>query len=98
MERTVNDDLRTLIHGKLTSEGLSQKNWSRPLIAAWDGRDALESLLKGEQAPESAVDAVEPKKHAGAFLASLSVQGFRGIGPKETLTFTAGPGRFNNQP
>ena len=32
------------------------------------------------------------KKHAGAYLASLSVQGFRGIGPKQTLTLNPAPG------
>src|SRR6185436_10754999 len=32
------------------------------------------------------------KQHGGAYLASLSVQGFRGIGPKQTLTLNPAPG------
>lgn len=89
----MDDDLRTLIHGKLASAGLLEKNWSRLLLAACDGHDALEGLLKGGQPTESALEAeAGPNKAAGAFLASISVQGFRGIGSKQTLPLTPGPG------
>ena len=89
----MNHDIRSLIHGKLTSEGALQKNWSSLVLAACDGREALEKLLKGERPPESAADPeATPKTHAGAYLTSLSVQGFRGIGPRQTLTLSPGPG------
>src|SRR5947207_2630267 len=32
------------------------------------------------------------RKQAGAYLTSLTVEGFRGIGPGRTLTLTPGPG------
>ena len=89
----MNDDLRSLVHDRLTSEGLLQKNWAGLVLAACDGRDAVESLLKGGTTATAPATAAARKKHAGAYLASLAVQGFRSIGPRQTLTFTPGPGR-----
>src|SRR5207249_1573315 len=40
---------------------------------------------------KSSVPAVQHRQ-AGAYLTSLTVQGFRGIGPKRTLSLTPGPG------
>jgi len=87
----VNDDLRRLVHDRLSVQGLLQKNWSSLVLAACDGRDAVETTLLNAQtaAKPSAQGAT---KHAGAYLTSLTVQGFRGIGPKQILTFTPGPG------
>jgi predicted ATPase len=89
----MNEDLRQLVEKKLNSEGLGQKNWSSLALAVCGGRDELERLLAGnaKAAPEPPHQA-KVKKHAGAYLASLSVQGFRGIGPKQTLTLNPAPG------
>ena len=46
----MNDDLRRLVHDRLSSEGLLQKNWSSLVLAACDGRDAVESLLLNAKA------------------------------------------------
>ena len=88
----MNDDLRRLVHDRLSSEGLLQKNWSSLVLAACDGRDAVENLLLTAKAAAKHSAPAVTKKGAGAYLTSLTVQGFRGIGPKQTLTFTAGPG------
>lgn len=88
----MNDDLRRLVQDRLTSEGLLQKNWSSLVLAACDGHDAVEGLLLSGKAAAKASPATGPKKRLGAFLTSLTVQGFRGIGPRQTLTLTPGPG------
>jgi len=88
----VNDDLRRLVHDRLSSEGLLQKNWSGLIFAACDGRDAVESLLLNAKAAARPSAPTGTKKNAGAYLTSLTVQGFRGIGAKQTLAFTPGPG------
>ena len=69
-----------------------QKNWSGLVLAACDGHEALEGLLlNADAAPKPSVLSA-PSKHPGAYLTSLTVRGFRGIGPKQTLAFTPGPG------
>ncbi len=88
----MNDDLRRLVDDRLTSEGVLQKNWSGLVLAACDGHDAVETLLLSGKAAAKASAAPAPKKRLGAFLSSLTVQGFRGIGPKQTLTLTPGAG------
>lgn len=88
----MNDDLRRLVHDRLSVQGVLQKDWSSLVLAACDGRDAVESfLLNVKTAAKPSVPA-GAKKQPGAYLTSLIVQGFRGIGPKQTLTFTPGPG------
>lgn len=88
----MNHDLRHLVHEKLSSEGRLSEDWSGLVLAALDGQDAVESLLtNGAAAATPSASAVETKQ-AGAYLTSVTVQGFRGIGPKQTLTFAPGPG------
>lgn len=78
-------------------EQLSEDNAENDLVdavlAACCGDAELAAWVSGEP-PErpaafTADDDVEPP---GAFLKSLTVEGFRGIGPASTLTFTPGPG------
>jgi ABC-type Mn2+/Zn2+ transport system ATPase subunit len=91
-ESNVNDDLKRLVHDRLSSEGLLQKNWCGLVLAACDGRDAVESVLRNATTAPTVATPGAAKRHAGAYLTALSVQGFRGIGPKQTLAFTPGPG------
>jgi recombinational DNA repair ATPase RecF len=88
----MNDDLTRLVHDRLSSEGLLQKNWSSLVLAACDGRDAVENLLLNVKTGAKPSAQASTKKSAGAYLTALAVQGFRGIGPSQTLTFTPGPG------
>lgn len=88
----MNNDLRHLVHERLSSEGLLPEAWSGLVLAACDGRDAIESLLLNTEAAETPSAPAVEIKQAGAYLTSVTVQGFRGIGPKQTLAFTPGPG------
>lgn len=65
------------------------------ILAALDGEQTLDtavqlgsSMAAGTTAPRH-VDAVEP---VGAFLKSIKVSGFRGIGPQLSLALTPSPG------
>ncbi len=88
----MNEGLRRLVQDRLNSDGLVQNDCRDLVLAACDGRDAVESLLLGGQKEEKASAPVGRKKRVGAHLTSLSVQGFRGIGPRQILTFNPGPG------
>lgn len=63
------------------------------LLAACEGDASLAARLSGHDAPDTGRDAertaAEP---AGAYLRSVSVSGFRGVGPVSTLELEPGPG------
>ena len=88
----MNSDLRRLVHDRLISEDLVAKNWSGLVLAACDGRDALDGILQNANTTAKADEKTTATTHAGAYLTSLTVEGFRGIGPRQTLTLTPGPG------
>ena len=88
----MNTDLRRLVHDRLSSEGLLQKNWSALVLAACDGGDVLDAVLRNTKVEATPTEKAVTTKGAGAYLTSLTVEGFRGIGPRQTLTLTAGPG------
>jgi len=76
----VNNDLRQLIHDSLESQDLLQKNWSGLVLAACDGRDALDSVLQNAKTTAKADEKATATTHAGAHLTSLTVEGW-GSGP-----------------
>jgi recombinational DNA repair ATPase RecF len=88
----MNAELRQLIENRLESDGFTDESWAGVVLAACDGRDALEAFLRegevasGEMAGEAATRA------ADAYLTALTVEGFRGIGAAQILTLNAGPG------
>ncbi|MFA5910375.1 MAG: AAA family ATPase [Vicinamibacterales bacterium] len=88
----MNPDLRQLIHDALKSGDSLTKPWSSLVLAACDGRDALDSVLQNTKTTTKADEKATATTHAGAYLTSLTVEGFRGIGPRQTLTLTPGPG------
>lgn len=65
------------------------------MLAACEGREALDQQLGGSRTtsgPKPApIDGAEPEP-PGAYLQSITVEGFCGIGPRATLTLTPGPG------
>lgn len=64
------------------------------VLAGCDGPAELEKALGGESPPRS-VETVQPElapSPPGAYLASIAVQGFRGIGPRAELELEPGPG------
>ena len=63
------------------------------LLAALEGDETLSAQLGGQAQPNSGARAVTtPPRPAGAYLKSLTVSGFRGIGPPATLDVTPSPG------
>src|SRR5580693_5695357 len=64
------------------------------LLAAFESEESLSAQLSGEAAgrPSADVAGVAPPEPAGAYLQSLTVSGFRGIGKPATLRVQPGPG------
>ena len=63
------------------------------LLAAFDGDETLSAQLDGRAQPRSkAPDITTAAAPAGAYLQSLTVSGFRGIGPPATLKVAPRPG------
>src|SRR5260370_6518500 len=63
------------------------------LLAALEANESLSAHLSGQTQPRSkATDITAAPTPAGAYLQSLTVSGFRGIGPPATLTVTPRPG------
>ncbi|HSD25796.1 MAG TPA: AAA family ATPase, partial [Vicinamibacteria bacterium] len=62
------------------------------VLAALEGAEALEAELAGRAAAPHAAEARASAHAGGAFLGSIAVEGFRGIGPAQTLELRPGPG------
>src|SRR5450432_966233 len=64
------------------------------LLAAMDSDATLTGLLEGAAAPSPSRDpgSAAAQRPVGAYLTSLTVSGFRGIGPPATLSLPPGPG------
>jgi energy-coupling factor transporter ATP-binding protein EcfA2 len=65
------------------------------VLAACEGPDALSARLSGEAAPRVSLardDRTGEGEPAGAYLRSVTVEGFRGVGPVTTLEVEPGPG------
>ena len=77
----MNSDLRRLVHDRLSAEDLLPKNWSGLVLAACDGRDALDSVLQNAKATTKADEKATATTHAGAYLTSLAVEGWGGRAP-----------------
>src|SRR4029079_9947529 len=88
----MNADLRALIQDRLKAEGFRQRDWAGAVLAAWDGRDVLEQYLANPKAVQQDSRPETQVSHRGAYLASLTVEGFRGIGGAQSVSFNPGPG------
>ena len=90
----MDDALLELVLERLDAVPLAE-NATSLLLAALDSDESLASQLSGGPASAvtgragGSVDAAEP---AGAYLRSVTVRGFRGIGTPSTLTVEPGPG------
>lgn len=66
------------------------------IIAAMEGEATLASMLGGSGTlptrPPDPASGPPPETPVGAYLTSIAVAGFRGIGPKATVPLHAGPG------
>jgi hypothetical protein len=86
------ESVEEIILGKLASSSLSESA-ADLIIAALIGEDELASAISGEQVtvPPAPVaqSGLEPHR---AYLRSVTVEGFRGIGPRSSLHLQPGPG------
>jgi energy-coupling factor transporter ATP-binding protein EcfA2 len=81
-----------IVRSRLEADAAADAAWSGLVVAALEGRDALETQLAGAAARprgEAAASLVTP---AGAFLHTIDVEGFRGVGPSQSLELRPGPG------
>lgn len=95
---TETDPARDALHERLFDELVEADKptlVSELVLAAFEGADALKGVLGGTTAPPT-----EPRRRAraraneipGVYLKSISVRGFRGVGPMSTLSLRPGPG------
>jgi recombinational DNA repair ATPase RecF len=88
----VDPGIRSLVLSRLEADGSKNDAWGGLVLAALEGKGALEAALSGGTAsPRAAATRVSPVL-GGAFLRSIVVEGFRGIGPAQTLELRPGPG------
>ncbi len=69
----------------------AQPHTNELVLAAFEGADAVNAALEGSAPPVPNPDAT-PTEATGAYLTSISVEGFRGIGPAARLDLVPGPG------
>jgi recombinational DNA repair ATPase RecF len=62
------------------------------VLAAFEGDDAVDELVDHGILPAAATAPPAAEAPVGAYLSSLTVEGFRGVGPATTLTLEPGPG------
>jgi hypothetical protein len=84
--------LRSIVQSRLEAEGSAAGAWSDLVLAALEGSEALEAELAGGAPARRRAAARVSAVPGGAFLQSIAVEGFRGIGPARTLELRPGPG------
>lgn len=87
------DELLGIIIDRLDGSELSERA-TDVLLAAYEGDAPLDAVMGGAPArPRAEIDRAEDTPEpAGAYLRSITVQGFRGIGEPATLPLQVGPG------
>jgi energy-coupling factor transporter ATP-binding protein EcfA2 len=89
----VETGLRGIVLSRLEAEGSAGEAWGTLVLAALEGIPGLEAELAGTAAAPRVAEAARATPGAsGAFLQSIAVEGFRGIGPGRTLELRPGPG------
>jgi hypothetical protein len=78
----MNSDLVAVVRDRMKAERPGGRNWAALVLAACAGRDPLEELLTTGVIPESQRSGTEARPQAGTYLTSVSVEGFRGVGPR----------------
>jgi recombinational DNA repair ATPase RecF len=84
--------VRSAVESRLAEVGDDGGARSRLILAALDGATALEAELAGGRGAPRAQAAAPTPTPVGAFLQSITAEGFRGIGPAQTLELRPGPG------
>jgi recombinational DNA repair ATPase RecF len=88
-------ETQSLILDRLADTGNADEPWALILLAAMEGEAELDAFLdkaRSIEPPKRAAAKASAAEPPGAYVGSITVQGFRGIGPKATLTLRPGPG------
>ena len=88
--------LHDRILARLQADPEAENSWDLYVLASLQGEEALAAALSEQKKPEKAGKRKETggpaREPLGAYLKSIAVEGFRGIGPKATLELPPGPG------
>ena len=84
--------IRSLVLSRLEADPSADGAWSGLVLAALAGGEALAAELAGGPAAPQAAAARAAQARTSAFLREIEVEGFRGIGPAQTLALRPGPG------
>jgi recombinational DNA repair ATPase RecF len=86
--------LHTLLVDRLDAATTAEDSWPPLVLAAFEGPDALADLLDQGAAAEPHTPETRPTPGPApaAYLRSIAVEGFRGVGPRSTLELKPGPG------
>ena len=84
--------VRGLVLSRLEADGSVDASWTDLVLAALEGPSALEARLAGGVGTAATGEARTAPSLSGAFLRSIEVEGFRGVGPRQTLEMRPGPG------
>src|SRR5262245_36524787 len=89
----MDDVLERIILGRLDADDKLAERTRALVIGACHGAEALDATLGGEAPePSKKARARAPSARNPAYLQSIEVQGFRGVGPPARLPITTGPG------
>ena len=84
--------LRNIVTSRLEADASVDGAWGALVLGALEGRDGLEAELSGSADSRALEAAHVLPTPAGAYLRSIVVEGFRGIGPPQALDLAPGPG------
>jgi recombinational DNA repair ATPase RecF len=85
-------DVMSLVASRLDADDSVDATWRALVPAALEGRNGIEAALAGRAVSPRAAAARASRAPVGALLQSITVEGFRGIGPPQTLELRPGPG------
>ena len=89
-------EIQSHVVDRLVDTGKADEPWALVVLAAMEGEQELNGFLDKartvappQRSEASTAPASEPP---GAYVGSISVEGFRGVGPAATLALRPGPG------
>jgi DNA repair exonuclease SbcCD ATPase subunit len=89
----MDDVLESIILGRLDADDKLAARTRALVIGACHGAGALDATLEGKALkPSKKAEAKAPSARNPAYIQSIEVQGFRGVGPPASLPITTGPG------
>jgi energy-coupling factor transporter ATP-binding protein EcfA2 len=89
----MDDVLESIIVGRLDADDKLAERIRSLVIGACHGDEALDATLEGEATkPSKKAEAKGSSARNPAYIQSIEVQGFRGVGPRASLPITTGPG------